>query len=266
MTAPLDPAAMRAIIIGESYRAGVGHIGPALSVVETLAALYGGVLRVPAPGYPDRDRFLLGKGHAALALYAALHLRGWLSREDLATYCADDTLLGVHPELGLPGVDCSTGSLGQALPVAVGMALAARLQASSRRVFALLSDAECNEGSVWEAVMFAAHHRLASLTAIVDLNGQQALAPTRDVLDLSPMSARWAAFGWEAIDADGHDLPALAAALAAPPDPAGRPRVIIARTTGGKGVSFMEGQVAWHYLPLNEDQYRQAMTEIGARQ
>jgi transketolase len=256
-------SSLRSLILEESFRAGVGHIGPALSVVDTIAALYGGVLRVERPDDPDRDRFVLSKGHAALALYAALHLRGWITREELATYCGDDSRLGVHPEHGLPGVDLATGSLGQGLPVAAGMALAARLQRSDRRVIALLSDAECNEGSVWEAVMFAAHHRLANLTAIVDLNGQQALAPTSEVLDLAPMADRWAAFGWEPVEVDGHDAAAISQALASP-HPDGKPRVLLARTICGKGVSYMEGKVAWHYLPMSAEQYAQAMAETGA--
>jgi transketolase len=252
---------VRALVLAEAFRAGVGHIGPALSVADIIAALYRRVLRVDRPDDPERDRFVLSKGHAALALFAAIHLRGWITREELATYCADGSRLGVHPEYGLPGVDLATGSLGQGLPVAVGMALAARLQRSSRRVVALLSDAECNEGSVWEAAMFAAHHRLDGLTVIVDLNGQQALAPTRDVLDLSPLAARWAAFGWDAVEIDGHDEAAIAGAIAAPRRE-GRPRAVIARTVSGKGVSFMEGQVAWHYLPMTAAQFAQATSDL----
>ena len=188
---------IRRIVLEQSKRANVGHIGSALSIADILAVLYADVLRVNHPLDPDRDRLVLSKGHAALALYAALSLRGWLAEQDLATYCADGSLLGVHPEHQLTGVDFSTGSLGQGLSVGAGAALAARLQGSSRRVFVLMSDAECNEGSVWEAVMFAAHHRLANLVAIVDLNGQQALGYTDRVLDLSPLHRRWSAFDWD---------------------------------------------------------------------
>ncbi|MGI9252787.1 MAG: transketolase [Thermomicrobiales bacterium] len=261
----IDPVLIRTQVIRQSYRAGVGHIGPALSIADIIAALYGNVLSILDPSDPDRDRFILGKGHAALALYAALHLRGWISRDELATYCEDGTRLGVHPEHCLPGIDLSTGSLGQGLPVAVGMALAARMQQSPRRVFALLSDAECNEGSVWEAVMFAAHHKLSNLAAIVDLNGLQALAPTSAVLDLAPLASRWSAFGWETREVDGHDIEALTAALAKNREGSHRPLAVIARTNGGKGISYMENQVDWHYLPMNETQYREALAELGAR-
>lgn len=261
-TAEAVPAsAIRRIILEQSKRANVGHIGSGLSVADIVAVLYGGVLAVDDPDDPDRDRFILSKGHAALALYAALHLRGWLSAAQLDTYCADDSQLGVHPEHLLRGVDFSTGSLGQGLPMGVGAALAARAQGSSRRVFVLLSDAECNEGSVWEAAMFAAHHRLANLVAIVDDNGQQALGHTKDVLDMSPMAERWQAFGWDARTVDGHDAEALAAALAGPAVE-GRPRVVVAQTTFGHGVSYMERQIRWHYLPMSDEQHTQALKEV----
>jgi transketolase N-terminal domain/subunit len=172
--APVRGRDIRRIILDQSRRAGVGHIGSALCVADILAALYSGVLRMPSPEDPERDRFILSKGHAALALYAALHLRGWVSRRQLDTFCGEDTLLGAHPERGLCGVDFCTGSLGHGLSVGAGAALAARLDGSPRRTFVLVSDAECNEGSLWEAARFAAHHRLASLVAVVDLNGQQA--------------------------------------------------------------------------------------------
>lgn len=257
---------LRHLVLEESKRANVGHIASALSIVEILSALYERVLRIEHPADPDRDRFILGKGHAALALYAAIHLRGWIPREELATYCADDTVLGVHPEHAVPGVDLATGSLGQGLSFGVGAALAARMQGSSRRVFVLISDAECNEGAVWEAAMFAAHHRLGNLTAIIDLNGQQALGHTSEVLDLSPMAARWRAFGWDALDVDGHDVETLAAVLSAPNAVDGVPRVVVARTVAGKGVSFMEGQVSWHYLPMKDHHYASALREIGVDQ
>ena len=189
--ASLAPLAkrIRMAILRESKRAGVGHIGSALSVTEIIAALYGRVMRVTDPAHPDRDRFVLSKGHAALALYAALCERGWIDEAALATYCGDDTILGVHPDHALPGVDFSTGSLGQGLAFGAGAALAAKLSGSDRRVFVLVSDAECNEGSLWESVMFAAQHQLSNLVAIVDANGQQALDHTVRVLDLSPLDA-----------------------------------------------------------------------------
>jgi transketolase len=257
MTEPLAPAALRRIVLEQAHRAGVGHIGSALSVVEILVALFR--VQRGAPDDPDRDRFVMSKGHAALALYAALHAAGRLPREQLETYCADGTLLGTHPEHELRGVDFSTGSLGHGLPIAAGAALAARLQGSGRRAFVLLSDAECNEGSLWEAAMFAAHHRLANLVAIIDANGQQALGYTRDVLDLELLTERFAAFGWDAVEADGHDVDALVAALC----DGDRPRVVVARTTFGKGVSYMEGLVKWHYWPMSEADYERALAEVG---
>lgn len=254
--------AIRRIVLEQSRRANVGHIGSSLSIADVVAALYGGVLRLPAPDAPERDRFVLSKGHAVLAVYAALALRGWLSRADLDTYCGDGSLLGVHPEHFLPGVDFSTGSLGQGLSIGAGAALAARMQGSDRRVFVLVSDAECNEGALWEAVMFAAHHRLSSLTAIVDLNGQQALGYTEDILSLSPMTLRWRAFGWDVHEVDGHDVGGLQRTIAELDTAAGPPHVLVARTVFGKGVSYMERQLKWHYLPMSEDEYRQALTEV----
>jgi transketolase len=260
----ISPAAIRRIILEQSHRAHVGHIGSALSVADIVAAVYGRVLRIPTVDDPHRDRFVLSKGHAALALYAALHLAGRLPADQLNTYCGDDSLLGVHPEHLLPGIDFSTGSLGQGLSFGVGAALAARLSRSTRRVVVLLSDAECNEGSVWEAAMFAAHHKLGNLLAIVDANGQQALGYTKDVLDLSPLAARWRAAGWDALEVDGHDAPAIAAAANASGAATGRPRILIANTIFGKGVSFMERQIKWHYWPMSDDEFRQAIWEIGA--
>ena len=179
---------IRRIVIEQSKRANVGHIGSSLSVADILGTLYAGVLQGGGPADPERDRFVLSKGHASLALYAALHETGVIDADELASFCVDGSRLGTHPDHVLPGVDFSTGSLGHGLSLATGSALAARLSGSPRRTFVLLSDAECNEGSVWEAVMFAAHHRLGNLVAIVDVNGQQALGYTRDVH--RPLAAR----------------------------------------------------------------------------
>lgn len=225
--------------------------------------LYGHVLRIPAVDDVDRDRFLLGKGHAALALYAILHLTGRLGFEELGTFCSDGTRLGVHPGHHLPGIDFSTGSLGQALPYGAGAALAARLSNSSRRVYVLVSDAECNEGSLWEAAMFAAHHRLSRLVAIVDDNGQQALGKTAEILWPSSLATRWRAAGWEVEEVDGHDVAALAHAFDSMDTRTEAPTAVIAKTVFGKGVSFMEGQVKWHYWPMSESEYARALEEIG---
>jgi transketolase len=257
-SALVQPSELRRVILEQAFRAGVGHIGSALSVVEILVALF----RVMdgEPGQQERDRLVFSKGHAALALYAALQLSGRLSREDLETYCGDGTLLGTHPEHALPGVDFSTGSLGHGLSLGAGAALAARLQGSDRRAFVLVSDAECNEGSLWEAAMFAAHQGLGKLTAIVDANGQQALGYTRDVLDLEPLAQRFAAFGWGTDEVDGHDVDALVHALERRGD---SPRAIVARTTFGKGVSYMEGLVKWHYWPMSDADFERALAEVG---
>lgn len=257
--------AIRRAVVDESMRAGVGHIGSALSIADILAALYGSVLRVDVPGDGERDRFVLSKGHAALALYAALAATGRIDPGLLATYCGDGSMLGAHPEHVLPYVDFSTGSLGQGLSIAAGAALAARRQGSPRRAFALLSDAECNEGSIWEAAMFAAHHRLANLVAIVDVNGQQALGYTRDVLDPGPPArARWEAFGWDVHELEGHDPERIAATIAALDLRDGPPHVLLADTVFGKGVSFMERRIEWHYLPLTDELHRQAVAELEA--
>jgi len=254
---------IREIILHQSKRANVGHIGSALSVADILAVLYTEVLRIADPRDPARDRFILSKGHASLALYAALSLRGWISREMLDSFCRDGSILGVHPDRAVPGVDFSTGSLGQGLSMGVGAALAVRLAERRRqRVFVLVSDAECNTGVLWEAVMFAAHHRLSNLVVIVDDNGQQALGYTRDVLNLAPLADRWRAFGWDAQEVDGHDTQAIARAVGALSNGPGAPHVLLARTVFGKGVSYMEGQIKWHYWPMSDQEYAQALAEV----
>jgi transketolase len=255
---------IRRSVLEQSMRAHVGHIGSALSIADLMAALYGEVLEVSAPDDPDRDRFILSKGHAALALYAALHATGRLSDAELDSFCADGSLLGGHPEHGLNYIDFATGSLGHGLSVGAGGALGARLDGSGRRVFVLMSDAECNEGSVWEAVMFAAHHQLANLVAMVDVNGQQALGYTRDVINLDPLADRWSAFGWDVHEVDGHDPHGLAQRIGGLDTTRGAPHVLLARTTFGKGVSYMENTIAWHYWPMNEVQYGEAMRELDA--
>jgi transketolase len=270
----LTPKQVRKLILEQSKRANVGHIGSCLCVVEIICALYDRVLRIPSSADPARDRFILSKGHAALALYAALTLRGDLSRSDLDSFCGDGSLLGVHPEYQVPGIDFSAGSLGHGMGIAAGAALAALLQHSSRRIFCLISDAECNEGSVWEAIMFSAHHRLHNLTVIVDLNGQQALGRTSEVLDLANLKERWQAFGWRVAQVDGHSLEELSEALNAPSRAGEAPHVILAQTIFGNGVSFMmEGRaltqshlpnnpVNWHYLPMSDKEYGQALAEL----
>jgi transketolase len=250
-------------VLEHSKRANVGHIGSSLSVADMLAAVLGRVLRSESDLDPERDRFVLSKGHAALALYVALHATGRLSAEDLAGFCVDGSPLATHPEHLARGIDFSTGSLGQGLSYAVGAAFAAQMQGSARRAIVLLSDAECNEGSVWEAVMFAAHHRLGNVVALVDVNGQQALGYTREVMDLAPLSTRWSAFGWDVHEVDGHDVNELSNTINRLPTDDASPHVLLARTTFGKGVSYMENQIAWHYLPMSDEQYKTALAELG---
>jgi transketolase len=267
----LAPARLRAMattmrrwIIDRSFQSHVGHIGSALSIADLVAVLWGAVLRDPGSASPDRDRFILSKGHACLALYSAMRFCGQLSEEVFATYCGDGTALSAHPEHSLPGIDLSTGSLGQGLSVGCGMAFGLRQKGSPARVYVLLSDAECNEGQVWEAGQFAAHHHLRNLTAVIDWNGAQAMGKTRDILDLSPIADKWRVFGWDVCEADGHDPAALLDALAPTPSLTGRPRMLVAHTMMGKGVSFMEDQVTWHYLNLTQELRDQAMKELEA--
>lgn len=260
---PRLAARIRRTIVEESRRADVGHIGSALSVADLMAALFGAVL---AGDHDDggRDRFVLSKGHAALALYAALHHTGRLSAAQLRSFCGDGSDLGVHPEHVVDGIDFSTGSLGHGLSIASGAALAARMQARPRRAFALLSDAELNEGSVWEATMFAAHHGLANLVALLDVNGQQALGYTREVLDLGGIADRFSAFGWRTSEVDGHDPVGLAAHLSELDTSHGAPHAVVAHTTFGRGISYMESRVEWHYWPMSEQQYELALRELEA--
>jgi transketolase len=261
-TATRIAGSIRRTTIEQSRRANVGHIGSALSIADIMAALFAGPLANVDADDPDRHRLVLSKGHAVLALYGALHACGRLSDAQLDTYCGDGSHLAGHPEHVLAGIDFSTGSLGQGLSIAAGAALGARLQGSERLVFTVMSDAECNEGSVWEAAMFAAQHRLSRLVAIIDVNGQQALGYTRDVLDLEPLAARWESFGWDVHDVDGHDVSALGATLETLEVDSGAPHVVLARTVAGKGVRFMENRIEWHYLPQTDAEYARALDEL----
>lgn len=275
--AQIDPGEMRLTVLRCSKRADVGHIGSCLCVVDILAAIYGHVLKAASPRDPDRDRFVLSKGHAGLALYAALAQKGWISAKDLETFCGENSLLGVHPEAALPGVDFSTGSLGHGLSMASGAALAARMQGSARKVYCLISDAECNAGSVWEAAMFAAHQGLSNLHVVLDWNGQQAFGLTREVINVPNLAERWRAFGWRVTEVDGHSIPQIAGALLAE-DASSAPHLLLARTLFGKGVSYMEQGlpltqnrlpvhlINWHYLPMSETEYEIAIKEVKGSQ
>jgi transketolase len=262
----LDMAqALRRWIIEQSLASNVGHIGSALSIVDIMAALWEGTMKDSGTTAGDRDRFVLSKGHAALALYAALRWKRIIDESTFRTFCGDGSLLGVHPEHALSGVDVSTGSLGQGLSVACGLAYGFRLRQRTNRVFVLVSDAECNEGQIWEAAFFAAHHRLSNLCVVVDLNGLQALGRTRDIIALPDMARLWEAAGWVAVETDGHDLKALLQALN-PSEPLGSPTVVVARTVLGKGVSFMEDRLEWHYRNLTPPLAEQALRELEVAQ
>ncbi len=248
-------------------RANASHIGSSFSMADLVAVLYGKVLLVdPArPDWPERDRFVLSKGHGCAALYAALAECGFFPMTWLDTYCLDGSPLAGHVCHHVPGVEFSTGSLGHGLPVATGMALAARRDGKSHRVFCLLSDGECDAGSTWEPILFAPHHRLDNLIAIVDYNKIQSLGRVKEVIDLDPLSDKWRAFGWAVREIDGHALDAIERALSEVPYEANRPSCIIAHTIKGKGVSFMEDQLLWHYkAPLGED-FERAMAELEGR-
>ena len=232
-------------------------------MADLVHVLYHRVLRVSAPNDHDRDRFVLAKGHCGACALRSLLSKGWLTKEQLNSYCADNSLLGVHPEHGLPGVDFASGSLGQGLSVGAGAALAARLQKSARRVYVLMSDGECNEGACWRPRCLRRTRVCQNLTAIVDVNGQQALGYTRDVMNLQPLADRWRAFGWSVAEIDGHDAAQIETAMKPGGDRA--PRIVLARTTFGKGVSYMKDQIKWHYWPMSDDEYKQAVREIGGQ-
>lgn len=241
------------------------HIGAALSVADVLVALYFSRLRVRAgsPDWPERDRVILSKGHAALALYAVLGELAMIPREAFDRFGEPGDILTGHPTDSIPGVEVATGSLGHGLSVGAGLALAAALDRATQRVVVVLGDGELGEGSVWEAAAFAAHRRLTRLTAIVDRNGLQQEGPTARVLDLEPIADKWRSFGWRAIEADGHDFRELDAALEEALDPeASQPAVIIARTTKGKGVSFMENDPKWHMAWLRGTMWATASREL----
>jgi transketolase len=247
-------------------RSGASHVGTVFSCAETLACLYGAILQLrPAePDWPRRDRFVMSKGHGAAGLYATLALRGFFPRERLDEFYVDGgSLYGHVTHRGVPGVDVSSGALGHGLALAVGLATGAVRLGESWRVFALLSDGECDEGSTWEAALLAPAWKLANLTAIIDYNKIQSLGRVDEIVPLEPLAEKWRAFGWDTRELDGHDIPALVEAL--DPNhwvPASRPRCIIAHTVKGKGVSFMENDLLWHYRPPKGDEYDRAVREL----
>ena len=259
-------AVLRRHIVRMVYQCGKGHYGGAMSAAEMVATLYFHQMRIDPqhPAWPDRDRFVLSKGHAAPVLYAALAERGYFPRAWLTTFKQPDSKLQGHPDMTkTPGVDMTTGALGEGLSVGLGMALAARLQERPFRVYVLLGDGELQEGSNWEAAMAIAQHRLSRLTALVDINGLQVDGRTDDIVSLGSLPDKFAAFGWGVVEIDGHNIGEILAALEQAKANVDRPTAILAHTIKGKGVSFMEGVTEWHSGTLTEVQMRSALQELG---
>jgi len=256
---------LRRDVVGMIYEAGSGHPGGSLSVLDILVLLYYRVMRIDAANcrYHDRDRLVLSKGHACPALYAILADKGFFPVAELKRLRKIDSILQGHPDMRkIPGVEMSTGSLGQGLSAANGMALAARLDNSTRRVFVVLGDGEIQEGQIWEAAMTAAHFRLDNLTAFLDFNGLQIDGWVRDVKSQEPLVEKWKSFGWHTLEVDGHDYRSLMEGVNRAFSYKGAPTMIIARTVKGKGVSFMENQVDWHGKSPGKDEYEKALREL----
>jgi transketolase len=257
---------LRCLVVQMVYRAGSGHIGGSLSAADLVTGLYFSVLRVDPqrPDWPDRDRFVLSKGHAAPIVYAALARRGFFPLEELWTLRQIGSRLQGHPDrLKTPGIDATTGSLGQGISVASGMALAAKLDGRTHRVFAMVGCGECQEGQVWEAAMSGSHYQLDNLTVIQDYNGRQIDGANEEVMTITPLADKWRAFGWRVLEIDGHDMKQILEALAAAQEGRGRPTVIVARTVKGKGVSFMENQAKWHSGAPSQAEFERAMADLS---
>ena len=265
---PLLATRARLLAYQMVYRAQSGHIGGSLSCLDALTLLYEEVLRVDprSPYDPDRDRFVLSKGHCTPALYATLALQGFFPQEDLAYFRQLHCYLSGHPEMGfVPGVDMSTGSLGQGISAAVGMALAGKMDTKDYRVYALLGDGELDEGQVWEAAMAAAKFQLDNLCAMVDVNGLQIDGQTADVMPTEPLDAKFAAFGWNVLKVDGHDFDQLRGAFAKANTGDGKPTVILLKTIKGKGVSYMENDPQWHGKAPGEELFLKGEAELKAK-
>lgn len=256
---------IRGKILDLCYNAKVAHLASALSCVDILAVLYWNILEIIPENSkePNRDRFILSKGHAAMALYSTLAKRGFFKETLLETFGKDGTIFAEHPDTGVNGVETATGSLGHGLPVGVGIALAGKIKKKNYRVYVLLSDGECNEGSVWEAAMFAPAKKLESLVAIIDFNKWQATGRSTEIMALEPLAAKWKSFGWNTYEIDGHNMRELQKVLSNVPDGSGKPVAIVAHTIKGKGVSFMQDDNNWHYRTPNEEELIKAKKELG---
>jgi transketolase len=260
---PLDARSkeLRRVIVQTLGAGKRGHVGAAFSVIEILRVLYDDVLRVDPknPLWPDRDRCILSKGHSCLALYALLADKGFFAKEELLKFCASDGILGGHPEYGkVPGVEASTGSLGHGFSFGVGFALAAKLDGKHHRIFVVLGDGECSEGTIWEAALSASKHKLDNLTILVDYNKQQTYGTIEEVQGLEPFADKWASFGFAVREVNGHDTAELLSVIGSTPFEPGKPNAIICHTVKGKGVSFTEKNLSWHHKAKITD------AEVGA--
>lgn len=256
---------IRYTLVRLSHQSKTPHLGSSLSCVDLLVAAYWGTLNIDpkSPDNPDRDRLILSKGHAAPALYTTLAFRSFFSETILETYAQNGSQLAEHPSPQCaPGVEAATGSLGHGLSLGLGIALANRISGRKSRVFVIMSDGECNEGSVWEAAMMAPSQNIDNLVAIIDFNRWQATGRSEEVMALSPLPDKWASFGWKVYDVDGHDLENLKNIMVNTPDQSGKPIAIIANTIKGRGVSFMEDDNNWHYRIPTEDEVEKARIEL----
>lgn len=253
---------IRTSILEQIFLSGESHIGSCFSIVDILTVLYLKILNIRSnsPTDPSRDRFILSKGHSAAAVYAVLAETGFITKENLQTFCQNGSMYQGHASHHIPGIEFSTGSLGHGLPVGCGIALSGARESKNFKIYVLLSDGELQEGSNWESILFAAHHKLSNLTAIIDYNRIQSLGHTKDICNLDNLSEKFKAFGWEAIEVDGHNFDDLIKAFAKLDQE--KPKAIIARTIKGKGVSFMENNLTWHYKNPNSEEYELAKLEI----
>jgi len=258
---------LRARIIETSSKTGTPHLGSCLSCIDILTALYFSVLRIDSgnPRAADRDRCILSKGHGAMGLFHVLAERGFYPLEGLNSYGEDGGVFAEHPPTPdhLPGIEAATGSLGHGLPIGLGMALAGRIQNQNYNVYAVLSDGECNEGSIWESAMLSAAQKVSNLCVIIDFNKWQATGRSQEVMALDPLAEKWRAFGWNAIEVNGHDYEELLQALSQFPHSNGKPIAIIAHTVKGKGVSFMEDDNNWHYRIPTAEEVLKSKIELG---
>jgi len=256
---------LRQTIFKVICRGGGGHIPACLSMADILTVLYHEILRVDCadPSDPERDRFILSKGHAGVALYAVLAEKGFITEDQLYTYGHAGTDLGGHPDMyKVPGVEASTGALGHGFGFGVGMALAGKMDNKNYRVFVMLGDGECQEGTIWEAAMCAPQHRLDNLVCIIDYNKLQALDSLENIVSIEPLADKWKAFGWEVVEVDGHDIGQLMDTFSAVPLAKDKPSLVIAHTVKGKGISFMENVPIWHYRLPNPQEMKIASQEL----